>query len=121
MLVTAVVVCSAGRPWAVVSTPGPGRIDGQRGPHGFVRTALLLSSAVRQQRLGVRGADDNSLLTIYRRGFDLVGRFLMIIPAMALAGALGEEDRAPSSSGSFPVTGAAVRDLVVAVIGIVGG
>ena len=35
----------------------------------------------------------------------LIGRFLMIIPIMALAGSLAQKKIAPPSSGTFPVAG----------------
>ena len=35
----------------------------------------------------------------------LVGRFLMIIPAMAIAGSLAAKKIVPASAGTFPTTG----------------
>ena len=50
----------------------------------------------------------------------LVGRFWMIIPAMAIAGALAAKKTVPPSAGTFPTTGALFVGLVVGVIVIVG-
>ena len=50
-----------------------------------------------------------------------VGRFLMIVPAMAIAGALAEKKTVPLSAGTFPTTGGLFVGLVVGVILIVGG
>ena len=50
-----------------------------------------------------------------------VGRFLMIIPAMAIAGSLAAKKSIPPSSGTFPTTGGLFVGLVVGVIVIVGG
>jgi K+-transporting ATPase ATPase A chain len=50
-----------------------------------------------------------------------VGRFLMIIPAMAIAGSLAEKKSVPPSAGTFPTTGGLFIGLVVGVIVIVGG
>ena len=50
-----------------------------------------------------------------------VGRFLMIIPAMAIAGSLADKKTVPPSAGTFPTTGALFIGLVVGVIVIVGG
>jgi K+-transporting ATPase ATPase A chain len=50
-----------------------------------------------------------------------VGRFFMIIPAMAIAGALAEKKSIPASTGTFPTTGGLFIGLVVGVILIVGG
>ena len=35
----------------------------------------------------------------------LIGRFLMIVPIMALAGSLAQKKIAPPSAGTFPVSG----------------
>jgi K+-transporting ATPase ATPase A chain len=51
----------------------------------------------------------------------LVGRFLMIIPAMAIAGSLVEKKSIPPSAGTFPTTGGLFVGLVVGVIVIIGG
>ena len=51
----------------------------------------------------------------------LVGRFWMIIPAMAIAGSLAEKKSVPPSAGTFPTTGALFIGLVVGVILIIGG
>ena len=51
----------------------------------------------------------------------LVGRFFMIVPAMALAGALAQKKSIPPSAGSLPTTGGLFVGLVVGVILIVGG
>ena len=50
-----------------------------------------------------------------------VGRFLMIIPAMAIAGSLAAKKSIPPSAGTFPTTGGLFVGLVVGVILIVGG
>jgi K+-transporting ATPase ATPase A chain len=50
-----------------------------------------------------------------------VGRFWMIVPAMAIAGSLAEKKSIPPSLGTFPTTGGLFVGLVVGVIVIVGG
>ena len=50
-----------------------------------------------------------------------VGRFWMIIPAMAIAGSLAAKKTVPASAGTFPTTGGLFVGLVVGVIVIVGG
>jgi len=50
-----------------------------------------------------------------------VGRFWMIIPAMAIAGSLAAKKSVPASAGTFPTTGALFVGLVVGVIVIIGG
>src|SRR5262249_60987564 len=51
----------------------------------------------------------------------LVGRFWMIIPAMAIAGSLVEKKSIPPSAGTFPTTGGLFVGLVVGGIVIIGG
>ena len=51
----------------------------------------------------------------------LVGRFWMIIPAMAIAGSLAAKKSVPPSAGTFPTTGGLFIGLVVGVILIIGG
>jgi K+-transporting ATPase ATPase A chain len=50
-----------------------------------------------------------------------IGRFWMIIPAMAIAGSLAAKKTVPASAGTFPTTGGLFVGLVVGVILIVGG
>ena len=50
-----------------------------------------------------------------------VGRFFMIVPAMAIAGALAAKKSVPPSAGTFPTTGGLFIGLVVGVILIIGG
>ncbi len=50
-----------------------------------------------------------------------VGRFFMIIPAMAIAGSLVTKKLVPPSAGTFPTDGGLFVGLVVGVIVIVGG
>jgi K+-transporting ATPase ATPase A chain len=50
-----------------------------------------------------------------------IGRFWMIIPAMAIAGSLAAKKSIPPSAGTFPTTGGLFIGLVVGVIVIVGG
>ena len=50
----------------------------------------------------------------------LIGRFLMIIPIMALAGSLGRKTIAPPSAGTFPASGVTFTVLLVGTILLVG-
>jgi K+-transporting ATPase ATPase A chain len=51
----------------------------------------------------------------------LVGRFWMIIPAMAIAGSLAAKKVVPPSAGTFPTTGGLFVGLTIGVILIMGG
>ena len=50
----------------------------------------------------------------------LLGRFFMIIPVLAIAGSLAKKRIVPGSVGTFPVTGGLFAVLLVATIVIVG-
>jgi K+-transporting ATPase ATPase A chain len=50
-----------------------------------------------------------------------VGRFLMIVPMLAIAGSLAAKKLAPASAGTFPTHGPLFVGLLVGVVLIVGG
>jgi K+-transporting ATPase ATPase A chain len=51
----------------------------------------------------------------------LMGRFLLIVPMMAVAGSLVGKKIVPASNGTFPTHGALFVGLLIGVILIVGG
>jgi K+-transporting ATPase ATPase A chain len=51
----------------------------------------------------------------------LMGRFLMIVPMLAVAGALAAKKIVPASAGTFPTHGPLFVGLLIGVILIVGG
>ena len=51
----------------------------------------------------------------------LIGRFFVIVPALAIAGGLAAKKTVPASAGTFPTTGPLFVGLLVGVILIVGG
>ena len=51
----------------------------------------------------------------------MLGRFLVMIPALAIAGALAAKKTVPASAGTFPTTGPLFIGLVVGVILVMGG
>ncbi len=107
---------------AVVSSAG-GRVDGQCRPARLHRGALCLYLADRQQRLGLRAASPatSSSTTSPAAIAMFVGRFFMIVPAMAMAGSLAGKKSIPPSAGTLPTTGGLFVGLVVGVILIIGG
>jgi K+-transporting ATPase ATPase A chain len=50
----------------------------------------------------------------------LFGRFLMIVPALAIAGSMRAKKTVPEGPGTFPTHGALFSGLLVAVVLIVG-
>jgi len=51
----------------------------------------------------------------------MVGRFLIIVPVLAIAGALSTRSPAAASAGAFPTSGPLFVGLLVAIVLIVGG
>ncbi len=51
----------------------------------------------------------------------LIGRFLMIVPMLAVAGSLAAKKIVPASAGTFPTDGGLFVGLLIGVILIVGG
>ena len=50
----------------------------------------------------------------------LFGRFLMIVPIMALAGSLVQKKIAPASAGTFPVSGGTFFVLLIGTVLLIG-
>ncbi|MFB6450858.1 potassium-transporting ATPase subunit KdpA [Bradyrhizobium tunisiense] len=92
------------------------------GPHGFTEVLYAYTSAAGNNGSAFAGLTGNTLfynLTLASAMF--VGRFFMIVPAMAIAGSLAAKKTIPPSMGTFPTTGGLFVGLVVGVILIVGG
>ena len=111
--------------WTAVATVIPSAVAST--PQS--RAARLLGDALpvhlehRQQRLGLRRASPvtRDFYNITGAVAMFVGRFLMIIPAMAIAGSLADKKTVAASAGTFPTTGGLFVGLLVGVILIVGG
>src|SRR6202023_2120898 len=106
---------------AVVVKPGLAGMANP-GPHGFTEVLYAYTSADGNNGSAFAGLSANTLfynLTLAIAMF--IGRFFMIIPAMAIAGSLAAKRSVPPSAGTFPTTGGLFVGLVVGVIVIVGG
>ncbi|TQF43572.1 potassium-transporting ATPase subunit A [Bradyrhizobium sp. UNPF46] len=92
------------------------------GPHGFTEVLYAYSSQTGNNGSAFAGLIGNTLFyNLTGASAMFVGRFLMIVPAMAIAGALAEKKSIPPSMGTFPTTGGLFVGLVVGVILIMGG
>jgi K+-transporting ATPase ATPase A chain len=92
------------------------------GPHGFSEILYLYTSSTGNNGSAFAGITANTLFfNITGAVAMFVGRFWMIIPAMAIAGSLAAKKSVPASLGTFPTTGPLFVGLVVGVIMIVGG
>src|SRR6202047_3013488 len=102
-------------PTAVASMANPG-------PHGFTEVLYAYVSQTGNNGSAFAGLTGNILFyNLAGAVAMLVGRFWMIIPAMAIAGSLAEKKSVPPSAGTFPTTGGLFVGLVVGVIVIIGG
>lgn len=91
------------------------------GPHGLSEILYAFSSTAANNGSAFAGL--TGATTYYNTMFGmnmLIGRFAMMMPVLALAGFLSEQQSAPETSGTFPVTGATFVVLLVGVVVIVG-
>jgi K+-transporting ATPase ATPase A chain len=92
------------------------------GPHGFSEILYAFTSATANNGSAFAGLSTNTMFynpTLAVAMF--VGRFLMIVPMLAVAGSLVGKKIVPPSAGTFPTDGPLFVGLVVGVILIVGG
>ncbi|MCC6914194.1 MAG: potassium-transporting ATPase subunit KdpA, partial [Rhodospirillaceae bacterium] len=106
---------------AVAVEPGlAGRAN--MGPHGFSEILYAFTSAAANNGSAFAGLSANSPFYNTALGLAMyIGRFLMIVPMLALAGSLAAKKVVPASAGTFPTTGALWVGLLTGVILIVGG
>jgi K+-transporting ATPase ATPase A chain len=91
------------------------------GPHGLSEILYAFTSGTGNNGSAFAGLNANTLWYNTTIGIAmLVGRFLMIIPTLAIAGSLAKKKIVPPSLGTFPVTTPLFTTLLVCVILIVG-
>ena len=106
---------------AVVLPVGTGAMS-NAGPHGFGEALYAYTSATGNNGSAFAGLSANVPFWNDTLGIAmLVGRFLFVIPVLAVAGSLAAKKIVPSSAGTFPTDGGLFVGLVVGVILIVGG
>ena len=92
------------------------------GPHGFSEILYAFTSATGNNGSAFAGISANTLFYNTTIGFAMfIGRFLMIVPMLAIAGSLAAKKIVPASAGTFPTHGPVFVGLVIGVILIVGG
>ena len=91
------------------------------GPHGFTEILYAFVSGAGNNGSAFGGLTVNTLWYDATMGLTmLAGRFLMIIPMLAIAGNLAQKKYVPPSLGTFPVTTPLFTTLLIGVILIVG-
>ena len=110
--------------WTAVATVVPSAVaaTSNPGPHGFSEILYAYSSQAGNNGSAFAGLSGNTLFyNLTGAVAMLVGRFFVIIPAMAIAGSLAAKKTLPPSAGTFPTDGGLFVGLLVGVILIVGG
>ena len=106
--------------WAVVSGWGLAGLN-NTGPHGFSEILYAYSSATGNNGSAFAGLNANTYWYDTTMAMAmLLGRFFMMVPALALAGNLAKKKLVPASGGSFPVSGPMFTVLLVGTVLIVG-
>jgi len=102
------------RPFGTAGVSNPG-------PHGLSQILYAYVSSAGNNGSAFAGINANTMWYNTSTGVaQLLGRFFMIIPIMAIAGNLARKKTVPESAGTFPVTGALFATLLVSTILIVG-
>ena len=91
------------------------------GPHGLSEIVYAFSSGAGNNGSAFAGLNANTPFWNLALAFDmLAGRFLMIVPALAVAGSMVDKKVTPGGLGTFPTSGALFVGLLVAVVVVVG-
>jgi K+-transporting ATPase ATPase A chain len=118
LIFPAVILLPTG--FAVVAKAGLAGIANS-GPHGFSEILYAFSSSAANNGSAFGGLNANTLFYNSILGFVMLfGRFMMMIPVLAIAGSLVAKKVVPPSAGTFPTNGTIFVFLLVAVVLIVG-
>jgi len=105
---------------AVVSKWGLAGLN-NNGPHGLSEILYAFSSGAGNNGSAFAGLSGNTPWYNTTLGLDMLfGRFLMIVPIMALAGSLVQKKVAPASAGTFPVHGGTFLILLLGTVILIG-
>ena len=91
------------------------------GPHGFSEILYAYTSATGNNGSAFAGLGPNTFYDVTITIAMFMGRFLFIVPMLAVAGSLAAKKIVPPSAGTFPTDNGLFVGLLIAVILIVGG
>jgi potassium-transporting ATPase potassium-binding subunit len=92
------------------------------GPHGFSEILYAYSSVTGNNGSAFAGLNGNTLFYNLTLSFAmLIGRFVMVVPLLAVAGSLAAKKIVPPSAGTFPTDNGLFVALLVGVIVITVG
>ena len=117
---TGAVVHFAKDSW--INPPGAATANlGNNGPHGLTEILYAYTSGTGNNGSAFMGLNANTPWYNITTGLAmLIGRFLMIIPLLAVAGSLAGKKLVPASAGTLPTSGPLFVGLLVGVVVIVG-
>ena len=110
--------------WTALATVLPAGLAGiaNTGPHGFSEILYGFASSTGNNGSAFAGLSANTLYyNTTLAGAMLMGRFIFVIPMLAVAGSLAQKKILEPSAGTFPTTGPLFIGLLVGVILIIGG
>jgi K+-transporting ATPase ATPase A chain len=104
------------------NAPGPAAANtANPGAHGLSEVLYAFTSATGNNGSAFAGINANTPWYNITLGFAmLIGRFLMLLPLLAIAGSLAAKKQVPVSAGTFPTHGPLFVSLLVGVVVIVG-
>jgi potassium-transporting ATPase potassium-binding subunit len=106
--------------WACVSDWGKAGLN-NTGPHGFSEMLYAYTSATGNNGSAFGGLTASTYWYDTTLAFGmLIGRFLMIVPIMAIAGSMAAKRHIPEGPGSFPVSGGTFTFLLIGTVLLVG-
>jgi potassium-transporting ATPase potassium-binding subunit len=106
--------------WAIASKWGLVGLN-NTGPHGLSEILYAYSSGTGNNGSAFAGLSGNTLWYNTTLGLAMLfGRFVMVVPILALAGNLARKKLIPATGGSFPVWGVTFTLVLVGTVLIVG-
>jgi K+-transporting ATPase ATPase A chain len=102
--------------------PGPSTANlNNGGPHGFSEVLYAYSSASENNGSAFAGISANTPWYNVTTGLAMLfGRFMFILPLLAIAGTLAAKKKVPDSAGTLPTHGPLFVGLLVATVVVVG-
>jgi K+-transporting ATPase ATPase A chain len=114
------LIILSGSAWAAVAPYGVSSLN-NNGPHGLSEILYAFISSAGNNGSAFAGLNANTAFwNIVLAFVMLAGRFLMIIPALGIAGSLVAKRVVPAGPGTFPTDGPLFTALLVGVVLIVG-
>ncbi|ACZ42994.1 potassium-transporting ATPase, A subunit [Thermobaculum terrenum ATCC BAA-798] len=106
--------------WAAAASYGRGQVLNP-GPHGLSEIVYAYSSATGNNGSAFAGLSANTAFYNLTLGLAMLGgRFLLLLPVLAIAGSMARKRAVPPSLGTFPTNGGTFVALLVGTILIVG-